>query len=904
MSLRKRLAGLVLAGTVLALSVAPSVSAGAETADTPAVPAAETVTLGHPQFRGGYDTPGITDAKTPRTADEVTLAWTMAFGSGWFSAAGSPVAVGDSLYLLNANTKTIDRVSPETGEVLASGDCPGGSQFFSIIGSGDGLIFVPRSVNSNAVIYAYDAQTLDMVWQSAPIGREGESVQPLCPVIYHDGHIYVGASSGIISGRAEKGAFACFTTADDDPAKTDEVKQPVWTYRPENAAAGYYWSAGAVADGAIAFAGEAGELVLHSLTTDAVYDTLSLGDEAGSVRSAVHYDPTTRRLFATTNHGYLFSVRVNPDHTFDELTLQSIRLGTDITSSPVVYRGRVYVGGGGIQSGDGFAVLDAETLEVIYRIEDVATQSSPVLTTAYATPENGWQVYLYVTQYSRPSGLVCIADKQGQTEPDYAVIGTPETANQNYCTQSVTVDAQGNLYYINDSAKLFAFRHTDPAAGEYTAADVDNAIARLEADGPVQLDDAAAVARVQARFDALDDAQQAAVTKAAALQAMQQRLDTLRDETQQAAEIRAAIAALDPDAVTLEDDDALTALYARFTALSEEGQALVDNADTLRAALARVEALKEAAMADELTAKIAALPAADAVCIDDKAAVAAVRALYDAQSDAVKALVDASRLEELEKRIAAAEKAVANLNARIFEELDPLGITLADKALVQELADAYAAIGEPDRKHVTYYDDVVYARKILAGLEAGRVEADLFGSLYGSDRRYTVEGQAGDAAYSITFDGRDITRPDLAFATGLSFDSPYAAAIRKLAPDAVVLHFAHEGALPGKAQVEVAVNLADGAYTLYAYDPAAGTAEPAGEATVKDGRASFTITHCSAYFLSAAAAPEEQPDETPGAVPGETPDAVPDTGVSFPAAVLLLGLVCAGTLLLVRKQRG
>lgn len=115
MSLRKRLAGLVLAGTVLALSVAPSVSAGAETADTPAVPAAETVTLGHPQFRGGYDTPGITDAKTPRTADEVTLAWTMAFGSGWFSAAGSPVAVGDSLYLLNANTKTIDRVSPETG---------------------------------------------------------------------------------------------------------------------------------------------------------------------------------------------------------------------------------------------------------------------------------------------------------------------------------------------------------------------------------------------------------------------------------------------------------------------------------------------------------------------------------------------------------------------------------------------------------------------------------------------------------------------------------------------------------------------------------------------------------------------------------------------------------------------
>ena len=34
------------------------------------------------------------------------------------------------------------KLDKRTGEILDKGDCPGGSQFFSIIGSGDGKIFV------------------------------------------------------------------------------------------------------------------------------------------------------------------------------------------------------------------------------------------------------------------------------------------------------------------------------------------------------------------------------------------------------------------------------------------------------------------------------------------------------------------------------------------------------------------------------------------------------------------------------------------------------------------------------------------------------------------------------------------------------------------------------------------
>ena len=406
------------------------------------------------------------------------------YGSGWFANMGTPIVADDAVFVLAPSKSALLKLDKRTGEILAEGACPGGSQFFSIIGSGDGKIFVPRAATvdkvSTAVIYAYDQETLEMVWQSAPLG---EKAQPLSAIVYHNGHIYTGVSDG----SAKVGGFYAFSTADDDPTKTDEVKQPAWTYAPESGAKGYYWSAAAIVGDAVAFAGEAGEVVLHSPDTDEVYDRLSLPGEAGGVRSTAHYDRETGRLFLTSKGGYIHSVKINGDYTFDPASLISKKIGNDVTSSPLVFKGRVYVGGGGVQSTAGFSVLDADTLELIYGV-DVKTQSSPVLTTAYATEENGWQVYLYVTQYERPSSLVLIADKQGQTTPDMTVLAEPSTVQ--YCTQSAAIDRDGGIYYVNDSGNLFAFGHTDPAKGLYTAADVDNAIGRLAASGPVQLADA------------------------------------------------------------------------------------------------------------------------------------------------------------------------------------------------------------------------------------------------------------------------------------------------------------------------------------------------------------------------------------------------------------------------------
>ena len=484
MQLKKRLFSALLALAVAAgAACLPSAAAGAAGTGASSAITANSP-LDFPQFRGQSGSPGVTDAKTTLTAADIEEKWAAKYGSGWFANMGTPIVADDAVFVLAPSKSALLKLDKRTGEILAEGACPGGSQFFSIIGSGDGKIFVPRAATvdkvSTAVIYAYDQETLEMVWQSAPLG---EKAQPLSAIVYHNGHIYTGVSDG----SAKVGGFYAFSTADDDPTKTDEVKQPAWTYAPESGAKGYYWSAAAIVGDAVAFAGEAGEVVLHSPDTDEVYDRLSLPGEAGGVRSTAHYDRETGRLFLTSKGGYIHSVKINGDYTFDPASLISKKIGNDVTSSPLVFKGRVYVGGGGVQSTAGFSVLDADTLELIYGV-DVKTQSSPVLTTAYATEENGWQVYLYVTQYERPSSLVLIADKQGQTTPDMTVLAEPSTVQ--YCTQSAAIDRDGGIYYVNDSGNLFAFGHTDPAKGLYTAADVDNAIGRLAASGPVQLADA------------------------------------------------------------------------------------------------------------------------------------------------------------------------------------------------------------------------------------------------------------------------------------------------------------------------------------------------------------------------------------------------------------------------------
>ncbi len=123
------------------------------------------------------------------------------------------------------------------------------------------------------------------------------------------------------------------------------------------------------------------------------------------------------------------------------------------------------------------------------------------------------------------------------------------------------------------------------------------------------------------------------------------------------------------DKLTLNDKAAVEAARKAYNALTDEQKADVP-AETLKKledAEKQIEKLEgDTKNADDVSAKLNALPAADKVTAADKAAVEAARAAYDALTDEQKAKVPAEtlkKLEDAEKQIAALEKAAADAQA-------------------------------------------------------------------------------------------------------------------------------------------------------------------------------------------------------------------------------------------------
>ena len=803
--------------------------------------------LSYSQFRGEALSQGIVDSKTPISKESTVEKWGIKFGTGWSDVPGTPVIVGDYLYCLVAGQSKLYRVDANTGEILKSVPCQGKSQFFSTIAYYDGVIYVPRAASDNtgAVIIAYDEETMDQLWISEPLGGANSRIQPLSAVTGYDGHIYVGVSDG----SASEGAYACFDTVDENTEKTDEVKAPKWTYKPENMKSGYYWSAGAIVGDTIIFGGEATELVIHSLTEDKVYDTLVLEPNAtAGIRSSVHYDAKTNRVFVALKSGNIYSVKLSGDNTFDTSSIIKTNIGNDITSSPVVFGDRLYIGGGGISSGNGFTVMDSENLEIIYQIDEIKTQASPIVTTAYATKENGYEVKMYVTGFGgigsggydpTSSCVYMITDRQGQTEPEYEIIATPSQLQ--YCTQSAAIGGDGSIYFYNDGGTMFCFGHKDDASGEYTAKDMINAISLFDFTGVTERDEYR-LNRLKLRYDLMDETEKAKVTNYESLEEMLEKIKNLKNEEKIIAELNEYIKNVNPDELTLKDSDTVNSWYGKYNSLSTEGKALVENSEKLLKCVAVIENLKNHDAAANLNKKIAELPNADKITLKDRDKILEVLALYEMQNDEVKKMCDS------EKLLAAADRAnelltkVQALDERIFNEIDPLNITLETEKTVSELEKEYSLLSEADREYVTRYDDVLFARKVIDSLKKGVIISEMLMNLAGSPDAYTAEYE--NAAFS--FKGTDITDPTKDFDISVTFGGDYESDIKALYADAFVFTLNHEGVLPAKTQITLKTSLKDGEYKIYRFEN--GKAVSVSDGVCENGSLKFTAQDGGIYF--------------------------------------------------------
>lgn len=410
-----------------------------------------------PTFRNSKNNNALTNTVTPDSAATAELKWAKKYGSSWGpKAVNVPIIVNNHIYI--ARNDDIFCLSKDTGEAVVSGKLasPQGGYGTNSMVYAEGMVFVQLD---NGCIQALRADTLESLWVTESFG-----VQTISPITYYNGYIY----TGVWGGETKEQNFACFSVTDEDPANGFETKYATWL-RPH--AGGYYWVGAYVNDVCAVFGSDDGTsdsnsptAVLYSVNpvTGSVIDTIN--DVKGDIRCCVVYD--SGRVYFTTKGGYLYSVGLNSNGTFDHASIKSIQIGSMSTSTPVIYKGRLYVGCSGKgydwdgDSGSGIAVVDVSggKLDIIYKASTPGyPQAGPLVSTAFENSTG--KVYVYTTYNNNPGGIYIIEDSAGQTEPsaNNGNLYVPETY-QNFCISTICADSEGTLYYKNDSGALIAVK--------------------------------------------------------------------------------------------------------------------------------------------------------------------------------------------------------------------------------------------------------------------------------------------------------------------------------------------------------------------------------------------------------------------------------------------------------------
>lgn len=404
--------------------------------------------------KSGGNASAVTSA--PTSSSNAALAWKKNYGNNNYSEI---LTLGDSIYfassLLNpdwtAQPAVLHRLNAKTGEETTS------LQLFSAIDSTcrpvytDGVIVVPLA---NGRLQGISATEMKTLWVSNAIAAGDMNMSTVTAA---NGMVFTGTTS---NWNATKGAFFGINAITGDC---------VWANKSEDA--GYYWAGACKVGNVLVYGDNAGWLKAVEPATGKVVSQLKL---SSAIRSTVVSNEAGTTAYMTTNDGTLHVLSVAIDGSLSEQNVVLDSTKALCTSTPTLFEGNLYVGGGVYGSKGYFSVIDASTLQVKSTIEvPYYVQSTPLVakavdgkTYAYFTcngaetdenkiPTNGGGAWVYCLETNT-------ATKLFEATGDMA----------NWCTKSIVMGADGTLYWTNDSGTLFALAN---AASSSNSNDSDSA---------------------------------------------------------------------------------------------------------------------------------------------------------------------------------------------------------------------------------------------------------------------------------------------------------------------------------------------------------------------------------------------------------------------------------------------
>lgn len=421
----------------------------------------------HPDKATGSDTTsyvkneGNTSAATsaPTSSNNAALSWKKAYGNGNYSEI---LTLGDSIYfassLLNADwtpkTAVLHRLNSK-GEETAS------VQLFGSIDSSacrmaytDGVIIIPLS---NGRLQGVSATEMKTLWVSGAIASGAQNISTITA---SGGMVFTGTANSLDSSyNAATGTFFGINAI---------TGERVWANEETNT--GFYWSGACKAGNVLLYGNDAGVLTAVDPATGKTVSTLKL---SSAIRSTVISNSAETEAYVTTNDGTLHKIPVAPNGSLSESN--ATLFASKSTSTATLFQGNLFVGGCAADYTGTLSVIDAATMQVKHSVSlPFEVKSAPLV--AKAADGN---TYAYFTcngaegkwpDYTSGGGAWVYCLEANTATKLFDATGSMA----NYCTKSITMGADGTLYWTNDSGTLFALASATSSGNGGNGSNSDN----------------------------------------------------------------------------------------------------------------------------------------------------------------------------------------------------------------------------------------------------------------------------------------------------------------------------------------------------------------------------------------------------------------------------------------------
>lgn len=390
-----------------------------------------------PAFASGKANGSVAEVPTPSGAAE----------SAWDEPAdikGGAKGVSD-LLIIDGNICAVkgDRIvliDSETGKKeLASCSIGANIGYFCRPAYKDGYLVVPFEDGSLGifVLDKKDGQySIACRYKTPSLGIK--DTQALTSVTISGGKAYAGFT--VVDGS--EGALVCVDLASGKVDWTTDKKKS-----ETNENEGYYWAGAAASGDDIIIGNESGKVALIDGSNGKELSSVSVGTpvRSGIIAVEVGENGDGTYLAVSRDNGTLYKIR----RSGDKLTLEGkpVAFAAISTSTPAVSNGLAYVCGMDIEGYGTLSVIDLSTMSVkkSIRADKGESKSTPLVSV------QGNDTYVYFTCNALPGGVY--AYKLGDDAAQ--MIFTPDAKYREYCTASIICDEKGNLYYANDSGRLF-----------------------------------------------------------------------------------------------------------------------------------------------------------------------------------------------------------------------------------------------------------------------------------------------------------------------------------------------------------------------------------------------------------------------------------------------------------------